>query len=144
MASPESTGQEEMIMPFINIKVKGPLLSAEQSQKLHDGVGRLVVDVLGKKLERTAIIIDQPSGLEWSVGGKVVEVGAHMEATIMTDSNSVDEKARFIEKAYSLLATVLGSALSPVTFVVLRELPADSWGFCGKSNAYREEYLNSK
>ena len=131
-------------MPFINIKIKGAKLSDEQCNRLHEGSTHLMVDVLGKKLERCAVFIDQPADLSWSVGGQAVQAGAHLEATIMTESNTCEEKARFIEKAYALLESVLGAHLSPVTFVVLRELPAESWGFGGKSNAYRQEYLNSK
>jgi 4-oxalocrotonate tautomerase len=127
-------------MPFINIRVKGPVISAEQGARIREKATGLLVGILGKKLERIACTLEQDPTTGWSIGGKPVAFAAHLEATVMTGSNTADEKQRFVEQSYALLREELGADLPVVTFVVVREAPGDSWGFGGSTNAHRAEY----
>ncbi|MEK8141450.1 4-oxalocrotonate tautomerase family protein [Morganella morganii] len=59
-------------MPFINIRITKEGATAEQKQKLIEGATQLLVDVLGKNLASTFVIIDEVETDNWGVGGQSV------------------------------------------------------------------------
>jgi 4-oxalocrotonate tautomerase len=124
-------------MPFISIKVAGQTLTPEQVKVLQTQTTSLMAEVLHKKAELTAVSVEQVSPAGWSVGAKAVPVAAHLEATITAGTNSADEKARFIAEAAQMLKSVLGAWLPVATYIVLRDVPADSWGYDGLTQAAR-------
>jgi 4-oxalocrotonate tautomerase len=124
-------------MPLITIKVTGTALTADQAAQLQDGAVDLMVDVLGKQRERIAVFLDNTSLATGRVGGRPAALAACMDVIIGAGSNTPAQKAAFIKGAYEMLLAQLGSPLSPVTFVVLHDLPLDSWGYQGMTNASR-------
>ena len=124
-------------MPFISIKIAGPTLTPEQIKMLQMQTTALMAEVLHKKAELTAVSIEQGPATGWSVGAKAVPVAAHLEAAITAGTNSADEKARFIAEAARMLKSVLSAELSLATYVVLQDIPADSWGYDGLTQAAR-------
>ncbi|CCW31887.1 putative tautomerase K2 [Xenorhabdus nematophila F1] len=59
-------------MPFVNIRITREGATAEQKQKLIEGVTQLLVDVLGKNPATTFVIIDEVETDNWGLGGKNV------------------------------------------------------------------------
>ena len=59
-------------MPYVNIKITNEGVTAEQKEKLIQGVTQLLFDVLGKKPQTTYVIIDEVNTDNWGVGGETV------------------------------------------------------------------------
>jgi 4-oxalocrotonate tautomerase len=125
-------------MPFINVRLVAPVLEPAQIASIQQTVTMLMVNILGKKAELTAVLVEHiPAGGGWSVGGQPVAVAAHLDAKISADTNSTEEKARFIDEAHKMLRETLGEGLPIATYVVLHEVPGNAWGYAGRTQAHR-------
>lgn len=124
-------------MPFVNIKVAGPVLTQDQVRHLQEGATTLMADVMRKKRELTAVLVEQVPISGWSLGANSIGMAAHLEAKVTQGTNTTDEKARFVGEAMSLLRSVLGPDLNPVSYVIVHEVPADGWGYDGRTQADR-------
>jgi 4-oxalocrotonate tautomerase len=124
-------------MPFVNIKIAGPVLAPEQVQRLQRGATALMAEVMRKRPELTAVLVEQVDAAAWTVGGERVRATANLEVKVTAGSNTSEEKARFIADAMELLYCVLGAELNPVTYVVVHEVPGDAWGWDGQTQAGR-------
>jgi len=123
-------------MPFINVKVGGALDEAHV-ERLQRDVTALMADVLGKVAELTAVHVERVGSGSWSVGAERVPVAAHLDATVTAGSNTTTQKARFIAAAHALLREFLGPELPVASDVVVTEVPGDSWGYSGQTQASR-------
>jgi 4-oxalocrotonate tautomerase len=124
-------------MPFIRVTVSGPTLAPKQVVLLHTEITQLMASVLGKRADLTSVLVEQPAAADWAIGGTAVKVAVHVEATITAGTNSPEQKARFIEQTMKLLKSVVGPGLHPATYVVVTEVPADSWGYDGQTQQSR-------
>jgi 4-oxalocrotonate tautomerase len=128
----------EPSMPFIRITVSGPTLASNQVSLLQMEMTDLMAAVLGKRADLTSVLVEQAAGAGWAIGGTPAKIGVHVDATITAGTNSAEEKARFIEKTMRLLKSVLGSELHPATYVVVTEVPANAWGYDGRTQQSRQ------
>jgi 4-oxalocrotonate tautomerase len=128
----------ERPMPFIRITVSGPTLASNQVSLLQVEMTELMASVLGKRADVTSVLVEQAASAGWAIGGKRVKIAVHVDATITAGTNSAEEKARFIEKTMRLLKSVLGSELHPATYVVVTEVPANAWGYDGRTQESRQ------
>jgi len=126
-------------MPFIRITVFGPTLAPEQIAHLQNETTNLMESVLGKVANLTSVLVEQPPAAGWTIGGNPVRVAVHVNATITAGTNSATEKARFIELMMKSLRGVFGSELSSATYVVVEEVPAQSWGYDGRTQESRRQ-----
>jgi 4-oxalocrotonate tautomerase len=126
-------------MPFIRITASGSTLAPEQILRLQTEMTELMSSVLGKKANLTSVLVEQPSVAGWAIGGSTARVAVHVDATITAGTNSPDEKARFIEQTMKLLKHVFGGELNPATYVVIAEVPAQSWGYDGRTQESRRQ-----
>ena len=56
-------------MPYVNIKLTPPGVSAEKKAEVIAGVTKVLQDVLGKKPELTFVVIDEVQPEDWGIGG---------------------------------------------------------------------------
>ena len=127
-------------MPTLNLKV-APLQNPERYQALAAALTSLTADILGKRPEVTAVIIDDLPRARWSVGGSAVQgATAQLEIAITAGTNTEAEKARFIEAAYRELQRQLApdGDFEMASYVAVRELPATDWGFGGQTQRARQ------
>jgi 4-oxalocrotonate tautomerase len=124
-------------MPFVRITVSGPTLAPQQVSLLQMEMTELMASVLGKRADLTSVLVEQAATAGWAIGGTPVKVAVHVDATITSGTNSAEEKARFIENTMRLLKSVLGSELHPATYVVVTEVPANAWGYDGRTQESR-------
>jgi 4-oxalocrotonate tautomerase len=124
-------------MPFIRITAVGPTLTSEQVLHLQNDVTNLMESVLRKVANLTSVLVEQPSGAGWSIGRKAMRVAVHVHVTVTAGTNSAEEKASFIAQVMRLLKTVFGPDLSPATYIVVDEVPAQSWGYDGQTQESR-------
>ncbi len=124
-------------MPFIHVKVAGPKLEKAQTTQLQKGVTTLMADILHKKAPLTAVLVEQVDIAGWSVGAEPIPRAAQVDAIISAGTNTPAEKAHFIAEVNRLLHDVLGPELPDVTYVVIHDVPQDSWGYGGFTQAHR-------
>lgn len=125
-------------MPFIRISL-GRLADAATRQQLGRRATDLIVDLLGKRREVTAVLVEGSGEAAWLIGGEHVAAGAtpaHCEIAITAGTNTPTERSRMIAAMHALLAETLGG-VPEASYVVIRELPAENWGYAGRTQAAR-------
>ncbi len=127
-------------MPTLHLKIS-PLQNPERYAALGAALTRITAQVLHKKPEVTAVMIDDMPAARFLVGGRDAPgPTACLEISITAGTNTAQEKAQFIHQAYAELHRQLGSggqALSEASYVIVRELPASDWGYGGSTQAAR-------
>jgi 4-oxalocrotonate tautomerase len=126
-------------MPFIRITAAGSTLALEHVSRLQTEMTELMASVLGKKANLTSVLVEQPAVAGWAIGRAPARVAVHVDATITAGTNSTEEKELFIEQTMRLLKSVFGSELSPATYIVINEIPAQSWGYDGRTQESRRQ-----
>jgi 4-oxalocrotonate tautomerase len=130
---------QEGKVPFIRITVLGPPLGSEQVAQLQNETTNLMESALGKVASLTSVLVEQPSVANWTIGRNRASVAVHVNATITAGTNSATEKARYIELTMNLLRSTFGTELSSATYIVLEEVPAQSWGYDGRTQESRRQ-----
>lgn len=127
-------------MPTLQLKVS-PLQNPPRYQSLARALTELSTQLLGKRQEVTAVMIEALPAAQWYVGAREVPgPTACLEISITQGTNTAQEKAAFIAAAFAELQTQLGAgqALEPASYVIVRELPATGWGYDGQTQAARK------
>ena len=127
-------------MPTLQLKI-APLQSPELYQALATALTSLTADILGKRPEVTAVIIEDLPVARWHVGGCAVQrPTALLEISITQGTNTADEKAAFIQAAFAELQRQLGDHAAPLeeaSYVIVREVAASDWGYGGQTQLAR-------
>ncbi len=127
-------------MPTLLLKV-APLQNPERYQALAQALTRITADILGKRPGVTAVMVQDLPSAQWLIGGTPVErPTAFLEISITQGTNTPQEKARFVAAAHAELRRQLagGGALEEASYVTVRELPADDWGYDGQTQRVRQ------
>jgi len=127
-------------MPTLNLKI-APLQNPERYQALAAALTTLTADILGKRPEVTAVIIDDLPRARWCVGGEpVAGATALLEIAITAGTNTDAEKSQFIDAAFSELQRQLApdGGFEVASYVTVRELPATDWGYGGQTQRARQ------
>ena len=125
-------------MPFVHIRLAGARsISPEQVRHLQIEATRLMATVMRKNAELTSVLVEVVPLDGWSIGAKPAPVAAHLDVKVTQGTNSPEEKERFIAAAAALLREVMSEALPVATYVVVDEVPADAWGYDGRSQGER-------
>lgn len=126
-------------MPILNVKVsaaRSPELSRQISEFLLDITSR----ILGKKREVTAIAIDYVSPEDWFIAGvPLSEKGkrsVYFDIKITDETNTKDEKARYIAEAFAGFERILGD-LDEESYVYVQDVRAAAYGYGGKTQEFR-------
>ena len=123
-------------MPFIRITL-GAELSPDQRNTLARRATDLIVDILGKRREVTAVLVETAADASWLIAGQLAPLSpCHCEIAITAGSNTPAEIARMIAATAALLREAL-AGVPEACYVVVRELPAGNWGYDGRTQAAR-------
>lgn len=126
-------------MPYLDIKLAGPCLP-ENIERFATRMTDLVVDLLHKKRELTAAVVQCVAPHHWHVGGTSVSADGRatffVEANVTDGTNSAEEKAAFVAAAFAAAEAILGR-IDAASYVIVREVPADAWGWQGRTQAAR-------
>jgi 4-oxalocrotonate tautomerase len=131
--------QPGLAMPYVNLK-----LTAAPSEQTTHLLGRiltdLTADVLKKKRELTAVVVEYLAPDQWLIGAKSLAQRAEtticLEVTVTDGTNSKDEKAEYISKVFAALESILGP-LNPASYIIIQKLRADAWGYGGVTQELR-------
>ncbi|MEJ2593463.1 MAG: tautomerase family protein [Candidatus Thiodiazotropha sp.] len=123
-------------MPFADLRIH-PLPNDRQSAIIAGAVTDALEAVAGKRREVTAVRIDAGAAACWTIAGEAcVGTTAYVDVKITEGTNSREEKAALIARLHRILADTLGE-LAEASYIVIHELPAQSWGYAGLSQAAR-------
>lgn len=128
-------------MPYLNVRLSTPLpdgAPARVAALLTD----LTAEVLKKKRELTAVVIDPVPADHWFIGG--APLGARQAAVtsffldikVTEGTNTKDEKAAYVQRVFADMQSILGP-LDPASYVVIHEVRADAWGYGGATQEFR-------
>jgi 4-oxalocrotonate tautomerase len=126
-------------MPYINIRLSCDL-DNEHRKQLYEQTTSLMNSVMGKRREVTVVHIQESEPQQWSVNATPlaakVPIGVYVEIKVTKGTNSPEEKAGMISQTVTMLQDVVG-AIQEACYVVIDDIPADSWGYNGKTQAAR-------
>ena len=130
-------------MPYLNVRLGGQPLDDASQQALLARLTDLMETVMGKQREVTVVTLDEAPARLWASGGRPLAAAARMaqvEVKITRGTNDADDKQRLIGKITAALMDIAGDAAGPI-YVVIDEVPADSWGYDGLSQAERKRAM---
>jgi 4-oxalocrotonate tautomerase len=125
-------------MPFIRITVLAASLDTGRIGRLQQATKELMISVMRKPIDGIAVHVERAAPGSWSIAGKKVATAAYVEAIIGRGTNTAAEKARFMAEMMTALRAELGPDLAEESYVVLHELPMESYGRGGLSRAERD------
>jgi len=125
-------------MPFVSIKIAGPELTPAQKRALQSGFTDLMAGPMHKAHGLTAVAVERIASDDWTTGAAPSASGraAYVEVKVTQGTNSPHEMQQFVAEGYALLTRTLG-ALPEATYVVVHEIPAQAWGYAGKTQEAR-------
>jgi len=127
-------------MPYLNVRLGGEPLGDEAKEALLTRLTELMETVMGKDREVTVVSIDDAPSRRWATAGRPLADNARMaqvDIKITRGTNDADDKQRMIGAATTAVMEIAGDCVGPI-YVVIDELPADSWGYDGLSQAERK------
>ncbi|MDP2818174.1 MAG: tautomerase family protein [Polaromonas sp.] len=127
-------------MPTLNLKL-APLQNPGRYRQLAQALTALTAELLGKRRDVTAVMIEDLPAARWYVNAAEVQrPTAFLEISITEGTNTALEKAAFIAATYSELERQLGAGgpLEEASYVIVRELPAADWGYGGATQQLRQ------
>jgi 4-oxalocrotonate tautomerase len=129
----------ELRMPILNVKVSGEK-SAEKVLAISEMLLELTSSVLGKKRNVTAITIQFVDADSWVIAGKPLtehkKSSFYMDIKVTDETNTKDEKARYIAGVYAGFARILGE-LHEESYIYVEDVRAASYGYGGRTQEYR-------
>jgi 4-oxalocrotonate tautomerase len=124
-------------MPYLHLTL-GRTIPAETQQQLASRSTALLQQLLHKRAEVTAVRIECTADA-WFINGAQTAAAllpCHGEVCITAGSNSGEEKAAFLAAWHALIGEICGP-LPEASYLVIREIAADNWGYDGKTQASR-------
>ncbi len=126
-------------MPILTVKVSAPR-SAALSRQISEFLLDITSRILGKEREVTAITINYVSPEDWFIAGvPLSEKGkrsVYMDIKITDETNTKDEKARYIAEAFAGFERILGD-LDEESYVYVQDVRASAYGYGGRTQEFR-------
>ena len=126
-------------MPYINMRL-GTTLENAQRKQLQEQTTSLMHTVMGKRREVTVVHIDESDPGQWSTNACSLladnPVGAYVDIKVTDGTNTPEEKSEMISRTVEMLKDVVG-AVQEACYVVIDDVPANSWGYNGETQAAR-------
>jgi 4-oxalocrotonate tautomerase len=129
-------------MPILNVKV-GTKSTPGLTKKIGSMLVELTTRILGKNPDVTAIVIDYVDPYDWIIGGRTLaeqnKSSIYFDIKITDETNTKDEKARFIAEAFAAFENLLGD-LHEESYIYVQDVRAASYGYGGRTQEYRYHY----
>lgn len=126
-------------MPYINIRL-GAALDASQQKLLYAQTTSLMKSIMSKRPEVTVVHIQESEPQMWSTNATSLSsndpVGAYVDIKITEGTNTPEEKSEMISETVKMLKEIVG-VVHEACYVVIDDIPANSWGYDGKTQAER-------
>ncbi|MES9857850.1 MAG: tautomerase family protein [Sedimenticola sp.] len=126
-------------MPYINIRLGATLDSAQRDQ-LYQKTTFFMNTIMGKRREVTVVHIQEDDPQQWATNAITLNIedptGAYVDIKVTEGTNTSEEKAEMLSQTVKMLQDVVGT-IQEACYVVIDDIPANSWGYNGKTQAVR-------
>jgi 4-oxalocrotonate tautomerase len=126
-------------MPILTVLIGGAPDPARDAA-VAEALAGLTEDILGKDRTLTSVAIAHLPETQWFVGGATLAAHARtsffLDVRVTQGTNTADEKARYVAAVFARARDLLG-ALHEASYVHVHEVPADAWGYGGRTQAAR-------
>lgn len=126
-------------MPYINIRL-GATLDDAQRDQLYKKTTFFMNTIMGKRREVTVVHLQEDEPKHWATNAIGLNVkdstGAYVDIKITDGTNTSEEKSEMIFQTVKMLQDVVGM-IQEACYVVVDDIPANSWGYNGKTQAAR-------
>ena len=126
-------------MPILNVKVSAKASSA-MTRDIAGILLELTTRILHKDPKVTSIAIDYVDPEHWIVAGKSLaeqrKTSIYFDIKITDETNTKDEKARYIREAFAAFAQLLGN-LHEESYIYVQDVRATAYGYGGRTQEYR-------
>jgi 4-oxalocrotonate tautomerase len=126
-------------MPYINIRV-GTTLDSIQREKLYQNTTFFMNTIMGKRREVTVVHIQEDAPHQWSTNAIALKekdpISAFVDIKVTKGTNTPEEKSKMLSETVKMLQEVIGT-MQEACYVVVDDIPANSWGYNGKTQAER-------
>ncbi|WP_341990441.1 4-oxalocrotonate tautomerase family protein [Azorhizobium sp. AG788] len=133
-------------MPILNVKLsQSPALTPAVIGKVAATLSRLTHAILGKDPALTAVAIDLVPASQWFVGGTSLadaqQSSFWLDIVVTESTNTKDEKAAYVRAVFAAMGDLLGPVAAE-SYVLVREVKADAYGYGGRTQEAR--YVEAK
>jgi 4-oxalocrotonate tautomerase len=111
-------------MPILMVKVSG-----KKSQELTRQIGELLMDLTSRILKKKRELLSE-----------VGKNSFYFDIKITDETNTKDEKARYIREAYEGFDRLIGN-LHEESYIYVQDVRATAYGFGGKTQEFRYHQL---
>lgn len=129
-------------MPYITLTVSTPA-QPQTTSTLVEIIGRLTHDILGKPSPPTSVQINHVPADFWFIEGKSLTEWSknafHLDISITDETNTKQEKARFIAETFHALSEILGN-VHPFSYIHVIDARAAAYGYGGLTQEYRIQH----
>jgi nicotinamidase-related amidase/phenylpyruvate tautomerase PptA (4-oxalocrotonate tautomerase family) len=131
-------------MPFLHLQLASQQLAPSLITQLQSGLTGLMAELLHKQATLTVVKVSCVAPEQWSVGGVAMDASAwsaQLDVYITADTNSPEDKSRFMARAHELIVAIFADAGAGVgagpLYIVIHDIDAGSWGYNGQTQAAR-------
>ncbi len=128
-------------MPYISIELNCQINNDQRIKLIKETTG-LMHNTMKKKKDVTVVQIKESPSKQWSVNSIPLSSSdnpcVYVNIKITRGTNTSREKAVMMKKTIEMLKNILGS-IQETCYVVIDEIPADSWGYNGLTQKYRTD-----
>ncbi|QRG07114.1 tautomerase family protein [Xanthobacter dioxanivorans] len=126
-------------MPLLEVKLSGApdaALAATVAATLNE----LTARILRKDPRVTAVAVAFIPAEHWFVGGQALAAKKRssfsLDIQVVDGTNTKDEKAAYLDAVFAAMATLLPD-LDPESYILVREVKADAYGYGGRTQESR-------
>ncbi|MFG1465526.1 4-oxalocrotonate tautomerase [Xanthobacter sp. DSM 24535] len=126
-------------MPILQLKLSGTADTARASA-VAATLSALSARILRKDPALTSVAVDFLDPALWFVGGRsLAEAGLAsfwLDIAVVDGTNTKDEKATYLAAVFAAMGDLLGP-LHPESYILVREVKADAYGYGGRTQESR-------
>jgi 4-oxalocrotonate tautomerase len=126
-------------MPYLHLQISGARDDA-LACRAADTAAELTAGILHKDRALTAVVIEFIEPAHWFIGGQALSAAGprsyHWLVSITDETNTKDEKARYIAAVHQAMAELLGD-VAEHSYVHVADLRASAYGYGGRTQEAR-------
>lgn len=126
-------------MPLLDVKLSGAP-DAALAETVAATLSALTARILRKDPKVTAVAVSFIPAAQWFVGGAALAEGARasfsLDIQVVDGTNTKDEKAAYLEAVFAAMGGLLPN-LDPESYILVREVKADAYGYGGRTQESR-------
>ena len=126
-------------MPLLDVKLSGAP-DAALAAKAAATLGALTARILRKDPKVTAVAVSFVPAEQWFVGGEALSARRRssfaLDIQVVDGTNTKDEKAAYLKAVFAAMAALLPD-LDPESYILVREVKADAYGYGGRTQESR-------